>query len=675
MPDIRLPNGYVIKGVPDGVSKQEVMERAIAKGFATAEDFPAMATPVSAAQPTASPPSSPAVERPSMFQRYLSTMRSIPETVSTAVQNVATLGQAPKLEAFEAAALGPETYEQALAREEAERTRVKQESPLLYGATQAAAPLALAPLTGGATLPFTGGRFVAQGLAIPAAEGAILGATQAAEEGQSMTQGATLGAAMGGLLGPVGHVIGSGIEKIARGAFRPNRKAERIIKETLDENMSPDDAIDRLRAGGEDYMIGDLIPEATYQVQATQGPARQRIRSALEQRQKGDVVTGAKGQKDKFRNIMNDFTGKYDENFYTNLRNLRTEQSETAKTLFNQAFENKVKPTDEFVALTKTPVGREAFNKAKSSYLNDLNLTEFPFQQRSQKQAQEAFSIANKQPEDTYSDYIKSIDDLKFWHKFKVSLDEMADYTDAGQRIFKKSDRTSKNRAASDIGGVVREELKYQSELYESALDTHRQFTQMDEGMRLGKNIYRMKTDEIEDMLNNVSLPKESIKLGMIQAVKEQVQNMVNTGSVGRKVTRNDNFKAVLKQVLPKKAEYAQFLKQMQRLEDQAYTFARVNQTVPTAENIKLIERAERAGSPIGDIIDLNIRQGIKRAAGNIGAPVLPREELADILLQQGPQAISTIQRLYSPQMPQGTLSGPFGLLGSGIGTQTMFQQ
>lgn len=37
--DIELPNGKVIQGVPDGTPKEEIMRKAIAAGFATAEDF------------------------------------------------------------------------------------------------------------------------------------------------------------------------------------------------------------------------------------------------------------------------------------------------------------------------------------------------------------------------------------------------------------------------------------------------------------------------------------------------------------------------------------------------------------------------------------------------------------------------------------------------------------
>lgn len=44
--DIRLPNGHVIKGIPEGTSKEEVMRKAIAKGIATEADFSRQAVDV-----------------------------------------------------------------------------------------------------------------------------------------------------------------------------------------------------------------------------------------------------------------------------------------------------------------------------------------------------------------------------------------------------------------------------------------------------------------------------------------------------------------------------------------------------------------------------------------------------------------------------------------------------
>jgi hypothetical protein len=37
---VRLPNGVVISGVPEDVSKSELRDKAISAGFASEEDFP-----------------------------------------------------------------------------------------------------------------------------------------------------------------------------------------------------------------------------------------------------------------------------------------------------------------------------------------------------------------------------------------------------------------------------------------------------------------------------------------------------------------------------------------------------------------------------------------------------------------------------------------------------------
>lgn len=44
MPDVRLPNGQVIRGVPEGTSKDEIMKKAISSGLATEADFGMQAT-------------------------------------------------------------------------------------------------------------------------------------------------------------------------------------------------------------------------------------------------------------------------------------------------------------------------------------------------------------------------------------------------------------------------------------------------------------------------------------------------------------------------------------------------------------------------------------------------------------------------------------------------------
>ncbi len=614
--------------------------------------------PSMAEQPAVTPPSSPSAGRPSFYGGKIAQVAATPEqeafrqerlrtpftAVGEAFENLMTFGQAPKIKAFAASLLPGREYEQELQRYLGERQIAKEAQPGVYKGTQMFAP---AGLIGRAAAP---AGFLTEAVALPAVESAFGQASQAAEAGEDILPAATLGAAGGAVLGPVGYGAGKAIQGAANRVFGPD-KATRIVKESLDENIPPEEAIERLRAGGSDYMIGDLIPEATYQVQAKQGPARQRIRQALESRQRGDIITGAGGQKEQFKNIMNDFTGSYDENFYSKLRRLREEKSEISNVAYEKSFKDPINPTQEMIKVAETPLGRQAYAAAQRSWQNEMMTPNFPY--------------AN----------IKDITDLRFWNNFKKELDQLADYTPAGQRIFKKADRSPDNVNASRMAKTVRDSLIDQSENYAQALQANRNFQQMDEGMRLGKDIYRMKTDEIEDKMANLTVPKDAVKMGNIQAIKEQVQQMMDTGNVGRKVTRNDNFKAVLKQVIPDKKEYAQFINQIQKLEDQAFTYARTMRTVPTAENIRAIEQAEGAPGPLAELANLNLGAAVRQGLGMVGRPTLPREEIADILLQQGPQAIQTLQRMYSPRAyvpaDPGFLGQVFGL----GGTQSMLQQ
>lgn len=53
--DIELPNGVVIQGIPEGMTKSQVMTQAIRNGLATPEDFGFKSQPTEQAQPTQQP--------------------------------------------------------------------------------------------------------------------------------------------------------------------------------------------------------------------------------------------------------------------------------------------------------------------------------------------------------------------------------------------------------------------------------------------------------------------------------------------------------------------------------------------------------------------------------------------------------------------------------------------
>lgn len=652
MPDIRLPNGVIIRGVPEGTSKEQVMQKAISKGLATTEDFPFLA----AQSPAVVDPSisSPATARPSFPDGYkgrIGEMRAVspqealrqerltgvPAAIGRAFESVATLGQAPKIRAFAAGMLPGREYETELARELGERQITQEAQPFAYEATQALAPVGLLGRAAGPS------RFVGQGIVAPAVESAISGAAIAGEKmasPQEMAKEGLKSAAIGGALGPIGYAVGRSYKFIEDLASRKSRKAQEIIKRDLDTNVTPEEARRILDLGENQAMIADVVPETAYAVAAQPGRSKQIVKEALERRQKGDPVTGGGGQKEQLKDILQDFTGKWDENFYNKLQNHREERFAKGVEAYDKAFEDLVKPTDEMVKISKTPTGSAALNRAKNTYLDEMMVDEFPY------------------------DKVEDIDDMKFWNMYKKELGSAASHTPEGQPIFKEADRTPQNRAAARMEKKIRDSLGDQSKAYDEAVKENQIFQRQDEAMRVGKNIYRLKTDEIPTTFKD--LPEEYLMSGIIQAIKEKLDDVMDTADIARRITRTDRFKSVLKQAIPDKKKYAEFLKKIQRLEQQAYTFSRVTRTVPTASNIVALERAAQQPGPLADIVGLNLGQAMRGAAGMVrpGANI-PYEDMARLLTLQGPEAIRALEDIYTPV---DVIPGAPGLLGLGVG-------
>lgn len=83
MPDVRLPSGKVIKGVPEGTPKDEIMRKAIAAGLATEKDFGIQQSP-----PVQEAQQQPAQEEPSAFTQFMAKApifggQTLPEVIGT----------------------------------------------------------------------------------------------------------------------------------------------------------------------------------------------------------------------------------------------------------------------------------------------------------------------------------------------------------------------------------------------------------------------------------------------------------------------------------------------------------------------------------------------------------------------------------------------------------------
>jgi len=96
--NVRLPNGKIIRGVPDGTPKEEVMRRAVQSGIATESDFQSAAASMTAAESPAAEPSS------MQEQNEAQSQQEIP-LFSGDASSLEEIGAAPEMNEFSAAAL------------------------------------------------------------------------------------------------------------------------------------------------------------------------------------------------------------------------------------------------------------------------------------------------------------------------------------------------------------------------------------------------------------------------------------------------------------------------------------------------------------------------------------------------------------------------------------------
>ena len=93
--DVTLPNGQVIRGVPEGTSKEVIMQKAIASGLAMPEDFanvmPAPAAPPSQEKQFASPRARRAYQSAAEEARKESLLASLPEGQREVIESLSPL--------------------------------------------------------------------------------------------------------------------------------------------------------------------------------------------------------------------------------------------------------------------------------------------------------------------------------------------------------------------------------------------------------------------------------------------------------------------------------------------------------------------------------------------------------------------------------------------------------
>jgi len=217
--DIKLPNGYVVRGVPAGTSKEQVMQKAIAAGFAQASDFP-LETQVE--EPTTAPGMSPAEriaaitaagEMPETLEAAAPDLTQ-QDVIASGIQKGVSFGLSPDVTGVRAA-VGQLLSGDAGSLEDLQKTYSKyRERARQYdiaGAEQFPKTALASELAGGiaggaAAIPKAAVSTIPRVAGTSAGLGAAYGAG-GAKEGERLQEGVIAGT-VGGVLGPVPSIAG-----------------------------------------------------------------------------------------------------------------------------------------------------------------------------------------------------------------------------------------------------------------------------------------------------------------------------------------------------------------------------------------------------------------------------------------------------------------------------------
>lgn len=305
--DVRLPDGTVIKGVPDGMSKADLTAKLQANGYDVSK---LMGDQSAAAVPAAAPE-----KQRGFFGTVGAPFQALSEGVISGGGNVMFGGQrlvGQGLQAVGATQAGQALITDAQRRQAESQARVapfKQEYPMSTGtgelgaeiigtlpvggaiaaplrAIPAAAPLAQAIRTGGFSTGRTvqGGAARAADLGIRAAGGATLGgASSAIINPDEAATGAMIGGAAPVVAPVLNRLVQTGVSKIADIRQMPNQLAAKIARDSLgtpEQVAAAKTALQEAQASGLDLTAQQALARSGLVAPSAQATMERAIKGA-----------------------------------------------------------------------------------------------------------------------------------------------------------------------------------------------------------------------------------------------------------------------------------------------------------------------------------------------------------------------------------------------------------
>tara|TARA_R110000868_G_scaffold178826_1_gene418679 strand:- start:307 stop:2271 length:1965 start_codon:yes stop_codon:yes gene_type:complete len=566
--DVTLPNGTVVKDVPEGTTKAQLLEIAIRNNLITKEE---------AAQ-TSAPKASTSVFEPAV------PYSGAAETVRAGFQGL-TLGSADEIEAaFRTGSISSPQYQKLRNQLRAQQEQFGEDYPnvktpielaggmlLPFGFLQKAKQASTArqsALAGEKLLLDKFGGQIGRGTAIGAATGAASGYGYATKDvGEETAKGSIFGGVLGGTVPVVIKGAGSFIRNVlnASGVGDQPAAGSRILANYLQkDNLTPNEAMAALdelrRIGVPNATIADLgenLRGLAYNAYAVSSKAKTGTQNFLESRiidQKNDVV---KALAEKANLDIN-------ANGYERLNSLIEDQALKAKTAYPAAYSKDVYAKD-----FRKYMDRDLFKNAYKEAVKraDARGETLP--------PLDALLSDRRVPTDVM-------------HQLKIGLDRIVEKeTDAitGKVTGYGNDVSKARKEFNDL-------LKTKNDAYRKANLEYADSEKIQDAFQMGQKYQKLDPKEAAAKIKAFNpAEKESFRMGMMADINNRAGDFKG-GDFTRQVFKSDNQKGLVRLAFEDQAKYNDFSQFIKAMDQQSKTAKKVIGGSETAPRLASQENA-----------------------------------------------------------------------------------
>ena len=641
--DVKLPNGVIVKNVPDDINKDDLLARAIQSNLITKEE----------AYPPASPKASTSVFEPAV--PYSGAI----ETVRSAAQGL-TLGSADEIEAaFRTGSISSPQYQKLRNELRAQQEQFGEDYPNVKTPIELAGGM-LTPLgflqkakqaSTGTQSALAGNTLIGQigrGTAVGAATGAASGYGYSTQDaGEETLKGTIFGGVLGGTVPVLLKSAGSVIRNVlnASGIGDQQTASSKILANYLQkDNLTPNEAmaaLDELRRIGVPNAtladLGDNLRGLAYSAYVVPSKAKTGTQNFLEGRvidQKNDVV---KALADKAGLDIN-------ANGYEKLNQLIQDQSDAARKAYPAAYSKEVYAKD-FRQFMDRNVFKNAYNEAVA--LADVKGQKLP-------------------PLDVLlSDRRVPTDVL---HQLKIGLDRVIET----HTVNGKTDKYG--QAVIAVKNEFNDLLKNKNKLYGKANEEFADSARIQKALEMGQDYQKLDVKQAAAELKKFNpAEKEAFRMGMMADINNRLGDFKG-GDFTRQIFKSDNQKGLARLAFEDQNKYNEFSQFIKAIDEQGKTAKKVIGGSPTAERLatqqnvgEMAQIAQNAAR--GDVVGTTLA-GLKALSGRTkGISGETSEALQQRLFSTSPQE----QRAILNELQKRTQRRPVGMLsGSAIlGTST----